>query len=1473
MRHWISISVILLIFVFGAKAQNPCTITVSINSGCIPLPVKFTFSTTNSSPVATYLWDFGDGDSSSQASPTHIYKAHGNYYGKVTVTFANHTTCTVTITKPITIFSSPNADFNYGNNQKITLCNPKTPICFKDLSTPGSDHAPINSWLWSFGDGSSSTSQNPCYSYSAAGTYTVTLEVVDTNGCKNFIQKVITVIFQSGSGLNLAPRFIFNNNINCKNASRTVTFKNVTDTNGMSITKFIWNFGDGTGDTCTLADPTCLTKWLSQVHTYAANGTYFPSLYIENRSGCTASYTNSVVINASNYKISFSISPQKACFVQDSVVFFSTPANNVAWDFGDPYNRGIYTFPLPTIKFYYNRPGTYTVYYGTVHNGCPYDSIICKAVTLYGPIAKIMPFKGKFETWNIAPPNGNYLISPASFKSYFDTICPGSAIYYTYTPTLKKNGEAVYDNCLMDTVHKLLSPDSLIDCNGKNYADTVSIYSHHIDSQKDTTIQVATMHIWSSTSPRPTGPVYSAPPYIGNPLMMDDTSLFSLRCKAPFQVKFTNFSIKYRGYDAVDDFPLNFPDVCIHKTYPYASDSLNYFWNFKEGNGNISTVSNPDAKAQYSKEKMPTHLFEKDGCYMVIMQATDPVTGCTDIDSLPVVLQEPDAGWAPQYSNIKDMTRHIQDSLPTGGPRRGFIYKGLPCQGNPLTVDLNETLPGCFKNSYAVVTDSAHQVGVCGNPSIKKFSWISKAILTANNNIVTYADTGWKTIGLVISNNANCTDTVWYHNYIYIHSISGKLYLSKNHICAGDDLKMSPAFQDQPGIQIFTLSYANDPGPGIKPDSIKKYVFNYQMVTRPGGKMDTVTSTSNNYLFGKDDSPLKFNYLKDTVVQEFDQPGHWSIESFVYSRYGCSIYQVNNITVGHYSNLTADNSVICVNDTVHFTGTALYYSSYTSGSNGIDSIPYWQNPVGVRHGRVPMIPEKMEWDLDGDGIIDYVGINPSFKYTKTGSYTITMYSYDSTGCGQKTIYKDYIKVIDATANFKVGLPGNTRYCSGSHFFSFIDSSYITKAFKDSLHQFHITSWTWDFGDGSAPITITDSTKKNVGHVYIKNGDYIVTLTVKTTLKGTSGTLGCSNSMSLTVHILGPTSSFSIEGPVEGCVPFTLKVHDMSLKAKVHEYLLGDGTSVTSNGDSIVYLTYKHPGVWCPQLFVADTLLDDQGRPLYCADTFPVKCAIKVYVDLPNIQTLKASDTLLCVNTDTAFFQSVPDTGYKTWTINFGNGDSITSTQPNFKYVYHKIGKYHVTITGTGAKCPVPAAIDVRVIDIKGDFGIDTSKKDTPVFYFNNLSKGATHYTWDFGDGSPVYNTSSADPVSHAFMKSGKVTICLTAFNEKDCPDPICKDITINTFLFIPNVFTPNGDIFNSRFVIEIWGSTLYDLTIYNRWGQQLFHSNDKNKCWDGIDQSNGKLCPDGAYYYKFKYHLIGDKMQDKSGAVTLIRGK
>ena len=131
-----------------------------------------------------------------------------------------------------------------------------------------------------------------------------------------------------------------------------------------------------------------------------------------------------------------------------------------------------------------------------------------------------------------------------------------------------------------------------------------------------------------------------------------------------------------------------------------------------------------------------------------------------------------------------------------------------------------------------------------------------------------------------------------------------------------------------------------------------------------------------------------------------------------------------------------------------------------------------------------------EWDLNGDGILDSAIQNPEYTYASTGNYTVSLTVRGLNG-NDTEVKKDYIEITRCPyfADFAIEpLPGNCQVqgnstsCTGTTTIQFVDKS-----------TGNVTAWDWDFNnDGSI-----DSTVQNPSHVYSKNGNYTVTLTVTT----------------------------------------------------------------------------------------------------------------------------------------------------------------------------------------------------------------------------------------------------------------------------------------------------------------------------------------------------------------------------------------
>jgi gliding motility-associated-like protein len=144
---------------------------------------------------------------------------------------------------------------------------------------------------------------------------------------------------------------------------------------------------------------------------------------------------------------------------------------------------------------------------------------------------------------------------------------------------------------------------------------------------------------------------------------------------------------------------------------------------------------------------------------------------------------------------------------------------------------------------------------------------------------------------------------------------------------------------------------------------------------------------------------------------------------------------------------------------------------------------------------------------------------------------------------------------------------------------------------------------------------------------------------------------------------------------------------------------------------------------------------------------------------------------------------------------------------------------------------------------------------------------------DFDESSPL-NNKLFEFYDLDSTKSFIVCIIADVAGTHSCPDSVCKTIEIvvpKSKLKIPNVFTPNGDGVNDVFKIDISGFKKYSLVIWNRWGNNVFESDNPDKMWNGKTNNDGGENPAGTYYYLFNYQLRGEQEQTIRGSITLIR--
>lgn len=221
--------------------------------------------------IVSWFWSFGDDNTSSLQHPNHTYADDGQFVVSLNLT-DDCGALNQTMTNIVVLNQPPIAEFNY----TPLVPNDIQDINFSDISIDLDGI--IESWNWSFGDGTYSNLSNPLHKYEDDGVYTVTLFVFDDDGAEDTIIQQIEVVNVAPS-----PGFIYNPQDPTKND--TLNFQDVSSDPDGVVISWYWDLGDGT--TSNEENPS---------HKYSYGGTYKITLVVTDDDGASSTLTNNVRI-------------------------------------------------------------------------------------------------------------------------------------------------------------------------------------------------------------------------------------------------------------------------------------------------------------------------------------------------------------------------------------------------------------------------------------------------------------------------------------------------------------------------------------------------------------------------------------------------------------------------------------------------------------------------------------------------------------------------------------------------------------------------------------------------------------------------------------------------------------------------------------------------------------------------------------------------------------------------------------------------------------------------------------------------------------------------------------------------------------------------------------------------------------------------------------------------------------------------
>ncbi|HPT01951.1 MAG TPA: PKD domain-containing protein [Bacteroidales bacterium] len=1047
---------------FASTGVYNVTLTVTTSNGCanevilpvtvIPAPTVDFYaqqtcagtstlfipaSTMAIASVETWFWNFGDGSTSNEQDPGHIYPASGNYLVTLTITDTNG--CSNTAAHNIAIAPAPTANFITSQPS----CSGSA-ISFTSLAATQLGY--IVKWTWDFGDGASQTitlpgNPNVSHIYSDYGLYNVTLTVVTNDSCQGSTSLPVQVL--------QSPVANFSSDGSC--IGSPVHFNDLSQ-GGMILT-WHWNFGDmyaGPANTSVLQNPQ---------HTYTSAGTYPVTLITENVNGCSDTIIRNVLIYAAP-AVDFTFN---ASCANDTVHFISSASVNVAataawlWQFGDgATSTDTDPYHVYAAQGYYNVTLTITDTAGCENSktrNVPVTQAPVAAFTATTPACSGMSvtfndisttMNGTISSWhwNFDDGSDTTIFAPANPDlehvfaqagtynvSLYITTTTGCEDEYSLPVNIKFSPAAAFSvqgNCpvqpAMFTDESQALGGSAIVAWSWSFGDPAS--------GSNTSVLQNPQHIYSQPG------TYNVTLEVENMNGCTNSITQPVTVETPSAVAIADIMTSCLGTPVVFQ---------VDTTVTNLADITAYDWDFGDG-----TAHSPMAN--------PSHDYTNAGTYTVTLVITD-INGCTNSDSQPMTVHTlPVAQFSSQSNCLESYTVFSDESyVPDGDPivswnwdfgvtgstndtsslqNPVWIYAGTGTYQVTLQVS---TLSGCTATvisevtvkpapvaNFTYITEPCHQ----GSVSFTDSSYAQQSVVTnwywefeSNNystlqnptyvfmNTNTYYD-----VKLIITNAEGCTDTII--KPVYVPS-GLNMTFSFDETCFGDTTRFTPQLLPPVLDSIATYAWSfGDPNTGIYNQSNLRYPTHKFL--KAGTYVVTLTVTTTSFCTATVNRQIEIIALPNP--------------KFEYTGGDC-------------------------NDVVEF-------QDKTSGNN----LTQWI------------------WEF-GDGTSMTINAPSSpdvtHSYPNTGLYFATLTVTNAHGCVNAVT--DSVKRLPCiSSEFTIN---DTTACQNRSM-HFTDMSTCAGP---------IAGWMWDFGDGTTQ-TYT-SQQAVVSHTYATAGSYTVRLIVNTQLVG------------------------------------------------------------------------------------------------------------------------------------------------------------------------------------------------------------------------------------------------------------------------------------------------------------------------------------------------------------------------------------